>query len=103
MANEGSAVVSINSEVKQDGNFSVLLNKSLRVFFKDALRITVKNPLQAYFFLKTVIRQKRAAGVTRVTPAAPVGRCPIRTVLAAGRRGDALRSPAGPVHRSPFR
>ncbi len=63
MANEISAVLSINAEEKKDGNFSNLLNKSLRVFFRDALRITVKNPLQAYFFLKTVMRQKRAAGV----------------------------------------
>ena len=32
-----------------------ILNKSLRIFFTDALRITVKNPLQAYSFLRTLL------------------------------------------------
>ena len=38
-----------------DLNFSAMLNRSLRVFFKDALRITLRNPAQAYYFLRTAI------------------------------------------------
>jgi MoaA/NifB/PqqE/SkfB family radical SAM enzyme len=38
-----------------------ILNKSLRVFFTDALRITVKNPLQAYSFFRTLLWLRKAA------------------------------------------
>jgi MoaA/NifB/PqqE/SkfB family radical SAM enzyme len=42
-------------------NFREVLNRSLRFFFSNAMRITLKNPIQAYFFYKTVRWQKRAA------------------------------------------
>ncbi len=44
-----------------ENEFSGILNDSLRVFFKDALKIALSNPLQAYFFLKTLRWQKKAA------------------------------------------
>ena len=44
-----------------DDSFRTLLDDSLKIFFKNALRISVRNPGQAFSFFKTVIRQKRAA------------------------------------------
>lgn len=48
-------------ENKKDSNFRKILNESLKVFFKDALRVTLKNPIQAYYFFRTVRWQKKAA------------------------------------------
>ncbi len=48
---------------KKDIPFKKILNHSLKIFFKDALRITFKKPSQAYFFFKTIRWQKRAARV----------------------------------------
>jgi MoaA/NifB/PqqE/SkfB family radical SAM enzyme len=53
----------ITSEDKKNIKYGRLLSNSLRVFFKDALRISLKNPAQAFFFLKTVIWQRQAAKV----------------------------------------
>ena len=44
-------------------NFRKVLNQSLNVFFKDALRVAVTNPSRAYDFLKTVRWQKKAARI----------------------------------------
>jgi MoaA/NifB/PqqE/SkfB family radical SAM enzyme len=41
--------------------FRKVLNNSLKIFFKDAVRISLTNPSQAYFFYKTVRRQQKAA------------------------------------------
>jgi len=41
--------------------FRQVLNQSLRIFFKDALRISLTNPAQAYFFFKTIRWQRKAA------------------------------------------
>ncbi|UCE21193.1 MAG: radical SAM protein, partial [Candidatus Aminicenantes bacterium] len=46
-----------------DGNFRKVLNKSLGIFFKDALKATLLNPIQAYYFLRTIKWQKKAAQV----------------------------------------
>jgi len=46
-----------------ESNYSIILNKSLKVFFKDAVRVTVTNPAQAYFFFRTLKWQRKAAGV----------------------------------------
>ena len=46
-----------------DGSFRKILNKSLGIFFKDALKATLRNPIQAYYFLRTVKWQKKAAQV----------------------------------------
>ncbi len=40
-----------------------ILNSSLRVFFKNALYITLRNPLQALTFLRTIYWLKRAANL----------------------------------------
>ena len=48
-----------------DLNFSSVLNRSLRIFFKDALRITLRNPSQAYYFLRTALWQRRASSIRR--------------------------------------
>jgi MoaA/NifB/PqqE/SkfB family radical SAM enzyme len=46
----------------QEGkDFRKIMNESLSVFFKDAWRISLKDPGQAYFFLQTIKRQKKAA------------------------------------------
>lgn len=42
-------------------DFPKLLNNSLRIFFKDALRVTLTNPQQAAFFLRTLRWQQKAA------------------------------------------
>jgi MoaA/NifB/PqqE/SkfB family radical SAM enzyme len=42
-------------------DFPKLLNDSLRIFFKDALRVTLTNPQQAAFFFRTLRWQKKAA------------------------------------------
>jgi MoaA/NifB/PqqE/SkfB family radical SAM enzyme len=48
-------------ENNKTSNFRKILNESLKVFFKDALRVTLKNPIQAYYFFRTVKWQKKAA------------------------------------------
>lgn len=53
----------IEGKNEGDGSFSTLLDNSLKIFFKDALRISLRNPIQAFSFLKTVLNQKRAARV----------------------------------------
>jgi len=52
---------SIAEEGWNDLDFSRVLNRSLHVFFKDALRITLTNPAQAYYFLRNVYWQRKAA------------------------------------------
>jgi MoaA/NifB/PqqE/SkfB family radical SAM enzyme len=44
-------------------DFNKILNNTLRVFFKDALRSALTNPSQAVFFVKTLNWQKRAAKI----------------------------------------
>ena len=42
-------------------NYSTVLNQSLKIFFTDFVKISLKNPSQALFFYKTVGWQKDAA------------------------------------------
>lgn len=44
-------------------NYIHHLNKSLNIFFKDALKISLRSPAQAYYFLRTVQWQSRAARI----------------------------------------
>jgi MoaA/NifB/PqqE/SkfB family radical SAM enzyme len=53
----------IVAEEKGDNNHTINLNNSLQIFFKDALRVTVRNPLQAYHCFKTIRWQQKAAKV----------------------------------------
>ncbi len=48
---------------RKDSNYTKVLNQSLKVFFKDALRITLTNPLQAYSFYRTIKWQTKAARI----------------------------------------
>ena len=40
-----------------------ILNRALRVFFKDALRITLRNPAQALSFIRTIFWLRKAASI----------------------------------------
>lgn len=57
------APASVTEEDNKDTNFRKVLNDSLKVFFKDALKATLRNPIQAYYFLRTIGWQKKAARV----------------------------------------
>ena len=57
----GTSQVLAVEENKKDTNFRKILNESLKVFFMAALRVTLKNPLQAYYFFRTVKGQKKPA------------------------------------------
>ncbi len=51
----------LTNDNNEDINFREVLNKSLKIFFKDAVKATLRDPLQAYHFLRTVGWQKKAA------------------------------------------
>ena len=42
-----------------------ILNRALRIFFKDALRITLRNPTQALSFLRTIFWLRKAANIRK--------------------------------------
>ena len=46
---------------KEDTDFRFMLNDSLKIFFKDALKISLTHPSQALFFLRTLRWQKKAS------------------------------------------
>ena len=48
---------------KEDINFRRVLNESLKVLFKGALRVTLGNPARAFFFFRTIRWQQKAARV----------------------------------------
>ena len=41
-------------------NYTKILNQNLKIFFTDALKVSLTNPSQAYFFYKTVRWQQKA-------------------------------------------
>ena len=53
--------MSNTSKVEADFDFNKILNDSLGVFFKDAVRIALTSPSQSIFFLRTLRWQKEAA------------------------------------------
>ncbi len=61
--NEQPASLPLMGTVKyRDGlDFGKVLNRSLAVFFKDALRVAVTNPAQGVHFVRTIAWQKSAA------------------------------------------
>ncbi len=61
MATKPSPVLMGTVKYKEGNDFRKILNQSLNVFFKDAVRVAVTNPVQAYHFLKTVRWQRNAA------------------------------------------
>jgi MoaA/NifB/PqqE/SkfB family radical SAM enzyme len=56
-------MLSTTSSTTEDVGFAKLLSSLLRIFFWDALRISIRNPARALFFLRTVGRQRKAAGI----------------------------------------
>jgi len=52
-----------STSTDEDLGFAKLLSNLLRIFFWDALRISIKNPARAVFFFRTVRRQRRAARI----------------------------------------
>ena len=48
---------------KEGVDFQKILNESLNVFFRDALRVALTNPLQAYHFVRTVRWQRKASHI----------------------------------------
>lgn len=55
--------MNVTSSTTEDIAFAKLLSSLLRIFFWDALRISIRNPARALFFLRTVGRQRKAAGI----------------------------------------
>ena len=51
------------SESPENHGYTGLLDKSLRIFFSTALRITLRRPSQAWFFFRTVLWQRKAMKV----------------------------------------
>jgi hypothetical protein len=49
--------------MNKDNSYIQLLNQSLGIFFKDAIRVSFKNPSQAIHFFQTVRWQKNAARI----------------------------------------
>jgi MoaA/NifB/PqqE/SkfB family radical SAM enzyme len=45
---------------KENTNFRFALNDSLKIFFKDAIKVSIKHPSQALYFIKTYRWQKKA-------------------------------------------
>ncbi len=47
--------------VEQNSDYTNSLNRTITVFFKDAVRITLSNPSKAFFFLRSIWWHKKAA------------------------------------------
>jgi MoaA/NifB/PqqE/SkfB family radical SAM enzyme len=53
----------MNTNTSTNNNYTGALNKSLKVFFNNAWKITLTRPGQAFYFLQTVQWQRKAAKV----------------------------------------
>lgn len=62
MTNKTSSV-SNAEEDRKSTEFRKVLNEALKVFFKDALKTTLRNPIQAFHFFRTIRRQMKAARI----------------------------------------
>jgi len=51
------------NQLKKSVSYIKPLNKALNVFFKDAVKISLKDPSQALYFFHTVKNQQKAARV----------------------------------------
>lgn len=63
--------------MKYSDSYRKTLNKSLRIFFSNALRITMKNPSQAFSFVRTLKWLTRAARIRKKWIQQNVPVCPI--------------------------
>ena len=62
MTEETSPVLTAEEEHKNT-NSRKILNEAMKIFFKDAVKTTLRNPLQAFFFLRTIRWQMKAARI----------------------------------------
>jgi MoaA/NifB/PqqE/SkfB family radical SAM enzyme len=53
----------LTEENNKDTNFHEVLNEALKIFFKDALKTTLRNPVQAFHFFRTIRWQMKAARI----------------------------------------
>jgi len=63
MAPKSSTPLMGSVKYKDGLDFRKVLNESLSIFFKDALRVALTNPSQAYHFLRTIKWQRKAASI----------------------------------------
>lgn len=61
MKTNASAPLMGKVKYKDGKDFWKIVNEALSVFFKDALRVSLKDPGQAVYFLKTIKNQRKAA------------------------------------------
>ena len=62
---EETSVRMTSTSKPADLDFNKLLNGTLRVFFKDAVRSALSNPSQAVFFVKTLTGRNMLLGLER--------------------------------------
>jgi MoaA/NifB/PqqE/SkfB family radical SAM enzyme len=53
----------LDENLQDENQYIDLMNDTIKDIFKTALRITIKNPSQAGFFVKTIARQRNAAKI----------------------------------------
>jgi len=63
MSNSLPVKISGHNPGKANDSYTMLLDKSLRIFFWNAFKICARNPSQAYAFFRTMQQQLKAAGV----------------------------------------
>ncbi|MDD3421373.1 MAG: radical SAM protein [Methanocellales archaeon] len=63
MADKTTSPLMGTVKYRNGSNFRKTLNQALNIFLKDALRVALTNPLQAYSFVRTLSWQQKAARV----------------------------------------
>ena len=51
----------MSKSLQENTDFRFALNDALKIFFKDAIKVSIKHPSQALYFIKTYRWQKKAA------------------------------------------
>ena len=51
----------MTEKLQENTDFRFVLNDALKIFFKDAVKVSIKHPSQALFFIKTLNWQKQAS------------------------------------------
>jgi MoaA/NifB/PqqE/SkfB family radical SAM enzyme len=73
------------SKKLMDTGYTVPLNKALRVFFKNAVSVSLKNPSQAFYFYQVVRNLQKAAGVRAALKTAGIQVPPIMIISITNR------------------
>jgi len=63
MADSARSERMIKEKNPLSSHYRTILNRNLGIFFKDAVRTALTNPPQAYFFLKALRWQRKAARI----------------------------------------